>query len=77
MFILRAYAEREDLSDRDLERLRGALVDEVQRFRLAIRGYSTAKMAEHGIPFLAQLERRVNVVDGVIRRRVRQAKQSE
>ena len=63
MFIERAYAERESLSDRDLERLRASLVDQVQRYEDAIRGYSPEKMEKYGRPFLARLRQKVADVD--------------
>lgn len=66
MFIERAYAEREKLSDHDLERLRAGLVDQVRRYEDAIRGYSPAKMEQHGQPFLASLRQKVADVDATI-----------
>ncbi|MCC2976675.1 hypothetical protein LK533_08300 [Sphingomonas sp. PL-96] len=69
MFIERAYAERESLSDRDLERLRASLVDQVQRYEDAIRGYSPTKMGKHGKPFLAGLRQKVADVDAAIEAR--------
>ena len=66
MFIERAYAERESLSDRDLERLRASLVDQVQRYEDAIRGYSPEKMEKYGRPFLARLRQKVADVDATI-----------
>ena len=66
MFIERAYAERENLSDRDLERLRASLLDQVQRYEDAIRGYSPDNMKRHGQPFLAGLRQKVADVDATI-----------
>ena len=66
MFIERAYAERESLSDHDLERLRASLIDQVQRYEVAIRGYSPDKMEKHGQPFLTKLHQKVTDVDAVI-----------
>lgn len=66
MFIERSYAERESLSDRDLERLRTSLVDQVQRYEDAIRGYSPDKMEKYGQPFLAGLRQKVADVDATI-----------
>jgi len=66
MFIERAYAERESLSDRDLERLRASLVDQVQRYEDAVRGYSPDKMEKHGRPFLARLHQKVADVDAIM-----------
>jgi hypothetical protein len=43
MFIGRAFAKREILSDRHLERLRAGLFDQVQRYEDAMRGYSPGK----------------------------------
>ena len=69
MFIERAYAEREKLTDRDLERLRAALVDQVERYRDSIQNYPPDRMAKHGTPFLAKLQEQVVTVDEVIRQR--------
>lgn len=66
MFIERAYAEREKLSDRDLERLRASLVDQVQRYEEAIGGYSPDKREKHGQPFLAGLRQKVADVDATM-----------
>jgi hypothetical protein len=66
MHIERAYAEREGLSDHDLERLRGSLVDQMQRYEDAIRGYSPDKMEKYGRPFLARLRQKVADVDATI-----------
>jgi hypothetical protein len=66
MFIERSYTERESLSDRDLERLRASLVDQVQRYEEAIRGYSPDKMEKYGQPFLASLRQKVADVDATI-----------
>lgn len=69
MFIERAYEERESLSDRDLERLRSALVDQVDRYKFAIRNYPADRMEGYGAPFLSRLEEKLRVVDEVIVRR--------
>ncbi len=66
MHIERSHAERESLSDRDLERLRTSLVDQVQRYEDAIRGYSPDKMEKYGQPFLASLRQKVADVDAKI-----------
>ena len=66
MFIERSYAERETLSERDLDRLRASLVDQVQRYEHAIRGYSPEKLEQYGKPFLAGLLQKVADVDATI-----------
>ena len=66
MYIERAYAERESLSDRDLERLRAGLVDEMQRYENSIRNYPPNRMERHGKPFLARLRQKVTDVDAII-----------
>jgi hypothetical protein len=66
MHIERAYAERESLSGRDLERLRAGLVDQVARYKEAIRGYSPEKMEKHGQPFLIGLRQKVEDVEATI-----------
>jgi hypothetical protein len=66
MFVERSYAERESLSDRDLDRLRASLVDQVQRYEDAIRGYPPEKMEKYGKPFLAGLLQKVADVDATI-----------
>jgi len=66
MFIERAYAKREGLSDRDLDRLRASLVDQVQRYEDAIRGYSPQKMEKQGQPFLAGLRQKIADVDATM-----------
>jgi preprotein translocase subunit SecA len=71
MHIERAYAERESLTDRDLERLRAALVDQVERYRDTIRNYSPDRMAEHGKPFLDRLQDKVTTVDQLISQRAK------
>ncbi|WP_267382977.1 hypothetical protein, partial [Sphingomonas sp. GC_Shp_2] len=69
MFIERAYLKRETLSDRDLGRLRASLIDQVQRYEEAIRGYSPDKMQTHGQPFLTGLRQKVADVEATIARR--------
>lgn len=69
MYIDKAYDQREDLSDRDLERLLVALRDEVERYRYTIRNYPPDRMEKHGKPFLAKLEERVAVVKRVVESR--------
>lgn len=69
MFIERAYVERETLSDRDLERLRAGLADQVQRYEYAIRNYPPDRMEKHGRPFLNELREKVARVDALIARR--------
>lgn len=66
MFIERSCAERESLSDRDLARLRTSLVDQVQRYEDAIRGYLPDKMEKYGQPVLAGLRQKVADVDATI-----------
>jgi len=66
MHVERAYIERDSLSDHDLERLRASLVDQVQRYEDAIRGYSPDKMQKYGQPFLARLRQKVADVDDTI-----------
>ena len=55
-----AYERRETLTDNELERLRFALVDEVERYLDCIRGYSTEKMETYGKPYLEKLQARVD-----------------
>lgn len=69
MFIERAYTERESLSDRDLERLRAALADQVQEYDYAICNYPPDRMEKHGQPFLSRLLEKVAQVDALITRR--------
>jgi len=66
MHVERAYRERESLSDRELERLRASLVDQVQRYEDAIRDYSPDKMENPGQPFLVRLRQKVADVDVTI-----------
>lgn len=66
MHVMTAYERREALSDDDLVRLQAALADEVERYRVAIQGYSPDKMREHGVPFLAKLEERVAEVNRIL-----------
>jgi hypothetical protein len=66
MFIERAYAKREGLSNRDLGRFRARFVDQVQRYEDAIRGYSREKMEKHGQPFLASLRQKIADVDATM-----------
>jgi hypothetical protein len=66
MFIERAYAKREGLSNRDLGRFRASFVDQVQRYEDAIRGYSPEKMEKHGQPFLASLRQKIADVDATM-----------
>lgn len=70
MFIERAYVERESLSDRDLERLRAGLADQVQRYEYAIRNYPPDRMEKHGRPFLNKLREKVAIVDALITNRM-------
>ena len=69
MYIDKAYSQRDHLSDRDLERLLGALRVEVERYRYTIRNYPSDRMEKHGKPFLAKLEERVAVVQRVLESR--------
>ena len=66
MFVERAYSERESLSDRDLERLRSSLVDQMQRYETASRNYPPDKMVKYGQPFLARLRQKVADVEATI-----------
>lgn len=61
-----AYERRATLDVDQLRRLRGRLVDEVERYRSSIRGYSPDKMAQYGAPYLAELEARVAEIDAEI-----------
>lgn len=54
-----AYERRTTLCLNELERLRVALADEVERYRIEIRGYTPEKMVQFGTPYLAKLEARV------------------
>ena len=58
-----AYERRTTLSLNELERLRVTLANEVERYRIAIRGYTPEKMAQFGAPYLAKLEARAADVD--------------
>lgn len=71
MFIERAYVERESLSDRDLERLRACLVDQVQRYVYTIRNYPPDRMEKYGQPFLSKLLEKVAHVDALINSRTK------
>lgn len=66
MHIITAYERRESLSTDDLGRLRSALADEVERYRVSIRGYAPEKMRDYGAPFLAKLEGRVAEVSRIL-----------
>jgi hypothetical protein len=66
MFIERAYAEREKLSDRDLARLHASLLDEVQQYEFIIRNYPQDRMEKHGKPHLALLRQKVADVNATI-----------
>ena len=66
MDLMKALALRETLDDYDLERLRRALVDEVDRYSVAIRGYSPEKMERYGRPYLEKLQARVLEVQRLI-----------
>lgn len=61
-----AYERRTSLSLGQLERLRAQLVDEVEKYQVAIRGYSPEKIAGHGAPYLARLQARVAEIDGLV-----------
>lgn len=61
-----AYERRTTLSIGQLERLRAQLVDEVEKYQVAIRGYSPEKLSGHGTPHLAKLQARVAEIDGLI-----------
>ena len=66
MHTLTAYDRRETLSIDDLGRLRSALIGEVERYRAAIQSYNPEKMREHGAPFLAKLEYRVEEITRIL-----------
>ena len=66
MFIERAYVGRETFSDRDLERLRAGLFDQVQRYEYSIRNNPPDRMEKYGKPFLDTLLIKVAGVDAVI-----------
>ena len=76
MFIERSYLERDKLSDHDLERLRAALADEVERYAYAIRNYPPDRMDQYGRPYLAKLREKVTVVDTLILSRANQRLQN-
>jgi hypothetical protein len=61
-----AYARRETLSQNELLRLKQALLDEILKYREAIRGYSSEKMERYGKPHLAKLEERVSEVERLL-----------
>lgn len=69
MHTMTAYDRRETLSDNDLVRLKSALVDEVDRYRDAIGGYSPEKMEQFGAPYLAKLQGRVEEVERLYNQR--------
>ncbi len=64
--IERSYAERESLSDRDLERLRAALLDQVQDYEFGIRNYPPDRMEKYGRMFLDRLLTKLADVDALI-----------
>jgi hypothetical protein len=66
MHSVTAYERRASLDINRLHRLKAQLVDEVEKYRIAIRGYSADKMAQHGTPYLAKLKARVAEVDAQI-----------
>ena len=76
VFIERAYAERDSLSDHDLERLRAGLIDQVQRYEYTIRNYPPGRMDKHGKPFLARLHQKVTDVDATILARATAARRN-
>jgi hypothetical protein len=69
MHITTAYERREALSDNDLARLQSALMDEVERYKDAIRGYDAEKMRLRGAPFLHKLQERVDLVTALLTQR--------
>ena len=69
MHSITAYERRATLNVDQLRRLKAQLVDEVERYRIAIRGYSPDKMAQHGMPYLTKLEARVAEIDAQIAKR--------
>ena len=54
------------LSDRDLERLRASLVDEVQRYEFTLCNHPPDRMEKHGKPILARLRQQVTDVNATI-----------
>lgn len=62
MHKLTAYHRREAVTANDLERLKSALMDDVSRYREAIRGYNADKMRRFGEPYLAKLQAKVDEV---------------
>ena len=69
MHSITAYERRATLNVDQLRRLRAQLVDEVERYKVAIRGYSPDKTAQHGAPYLAKLEAQVAEIDTLITKR--------
>lgn len=63
-----AFARREQLNADQLDQLLFALRDDIDRYRLAIRGYSADKMERYGAPYLAMLEKQVEEVEQLLRR---------
>ena len=61
-----AYERRENLSENELVRLKSALIDEVERYTVGIRGYDEDKMTRYGEPFLRRLQERVDVVSALL-----------
>lgn len=66
MHSITAYERRATLNVDQLHRLKAQLVDQVERYRTAIRGYSLDMMTKHGAPYLAKLEARVAEIDAQI-----------
>ena len=61
-----AYERRATLSADELLRLKQALLDEVLKYREAIRGYSPEKMERFGKPHLTTLEERVSELERLL-----------
>jgi hypothetical protein len=58
-----AFGRRERLTDEELARLSSALKDELDRYKIAIRGYTPEKIERYGKPYLQKLEDRVAEVE--------------
>jgi len=55
------------LDEGQLQQLLIALRDDVERYCVAIRGYTPEKMRDHGAPYLQKLEAEVAEVERLIR----------
>ena len=61
-----SWARRASLDADQLHQLLVALRDDVDRYRVAIRGYTEDKMSRFGTPYLAKLEVQVAEIEGLI-----------